>query len=86
MINQDYIIKNETGLHTRPANRFIKTAKQFDCNITLKKGEKEANAKSMVKVMKMGIVKGDTIATTCDGEDEQEAMAGIIELLNSLEE
>ncbi len=39
MINKEVEIVNETGLHTRPGNQFVKLAKQFDCAVNIRKGE-----------------------------------------------
>lgn len=74
MVSRTVEIVNETGLHTRPGNQFVKEAKQFPCDITVKKGDKEFSAKSLLKLMKVGISKGDHIEIICDGEEEASAL------------
>ncbi len=48
MISRIVEIVNETGLHTRPGNQFVKQAKQFESTINVKKGDKEFSAKSLL--------------------------------------
>ena len=86
MVTNKFHITNATGLHTRPGNDFVKTAKQFSSEIKLTKGEKTVDAKSLLKVMKANIVQGDTISIECSGTDEEEALAAIGEYLASLKE
>jgi phosphotransferase system HPr (HPr) family protein len=48
---RDAIVGPEEGLHARPASQFVKRAKQFYSDIVIIKGEREANAKSPLKLM-----------------------------------
>ena len=86
MVKKEFHITNPTGLHTRPGNDFVKTAKQFGCEITLTKGEKTVDAKSLLKIMKQDIVKGNTVTISCSGPDEAEALAALGSYLESLKE
>lgn len=86
MVSRVVEIVNETGLHTRPGNQFVKEAKQYTCEITVKKGEKEFSAKSLLKLMKVGISKGDMIEIICDGEDEAAALDHLCEFIANLTE
>lgn len=86
MLKETVEIVNPTGLHTRPGNRFVKLAKEFECNITVSKGDKEANAKSLLKVMKIGISMGNQIEIVCDGSDEQQAMDALRDFIANLTE
>lgn len=79
-------IKNPTGLHTRPGTEFVKLAKTFASDVTIKKGEKNANAKSLVKVLQVGISQNDTITISADGEDEEKAIAALADYINNLSE
>ncbi|MGP1576955.1 MAG: HPr family phosphocarrier protein [Treponema sp.] len=79
-------VKNPTGLHTRPGTEFVQRAKNFQSDITVKKAEKEANAKSIIKIMKIGISCGDTITLTASGEDEDMALQELTAYINNLEE
>jgi len=86
LTQREFHITNPTGLHTRPGNDFVKTAKQFGCDITLTKGEKTVDAKSLLKIMKANIVQGDTIRISCDGPDEEKALEALGHYLESLKE
>lgn len=79
-------IKNPTGLHTRPGSEFVKLAKTFASDISIKKGEKSANAKSLVKVLQIGISQNDVIMISANGEDEEKAIASIADYINNLSE
>lgn len=79
-------IKNASGLHARPAALAVKEAGKYKSNITVKKGIKEVNLKSLLSVLSLGISKGEEITLKIDGIDEVEAMRNISSLLNNLED
>lgn len=79
-------ITNPTGLHTRPGNQFVKLAKQFESEITVCKGDKSFSAKSLLKLMKIGISLGDKIEIRCEGSDEEQALTQLTEFIKKLEE
>ncbi|HBO33369.1 MAG TPA: hypothetical protein DD636_01275 [Anaerolineaceae bacterium] len=76
-------ITHPVGLHARPATLFVRTAAQFKSAITIKHGEMKGNAKSIIKVLCMGAVNGSTIQLSAEGEDAQEALAALKELVES---
>jgi len=86
MIKKTIEIKNPTGLHTRPGTKFVRLAKTFPCDITVVKEGKEANAKSLVKLLKIGISQGDVIELTADGEDEERAAEELESFIKNLDE
>ena len=86
MVSREFIITNASGLHTRPGNDFVKIAKRFSCSITVSKGEKNADGKSILKLMKVNVVKGDRVSISCDGPDEKAALESLDAYLASLEE
>ena len=61
MYTQNVTINNEVGLHARPATFFIQKANEFKSGIWLEKDERRVNAKSLLGVLSLGIVKGTTI-------------------------
>ena len=83
MIRQKVTLKNETGLHARPASELVKLSNKFKSNIELEVGEKKASAKSILGIMSLGIKANTEIEIICDGEDEQSAMNEIIEAFNN---
>lgn len=86
MYSEDTTIVNATGLHARPASLFTKTASGYKSNITVKKADAEGdgvNAKSMLALMTQGLACGTVITITADGEDEQDAVKALVELIQS---
>lgn len=81
MVTQKIIIKNPTGLHLRPAGLFCKTAAEFRSKITFQYKDTTANAKSVLSVLGACIKSGDEIELFCDGEDEQEALKAMVEII-----
>jgi phosphotransferase system HPr (HPr) family protein len=76
------VITTQCGLHARPARLLVQTAAQFQSQIRLQHAEKAANAKSIVGVLKLGAVHGDTIVVHAEGEDAEEAVNTLSDLLN----
>ena len=81
MVSQKVIIKNPTGLHLRPAGLFCKTAVKYQAKITFHIGDLTANAKSLLSVLGACIKKGDEIELICEGEDEVEALAEMVRIV-----
>jgi phosphocarrier protein HPr len=77
------IVKNETGLHSRPADLFVRTAKLYKSDITIKKGEKSANAKTILKVILLNVCQNDEIIITAAGDDENNAIEDLVKLIVS---
>lgn len=86
MVVKKIVIANPSGLHTRPAKKIVDEAKKFASEITLVKGDKEGSAKSLIKLMKLGIALGSTIDIRCEGADEQAALDTIEKLITNLSE
>ncbi len=68
-----YVIKDELGIHARPAGMLAKLAKNYKSEILLHKGDKKANCTKLMAVMALGIKCGDEVVVTVDGTDETEA-------------
>ncbi len=77
-----YIITDEIGIHARPAGLLVKAVSQYDCNVTIKRGEQEGNAKSIISIMTLGVKKGDEVTFLVDGTDEAEASETLRVFLN----
>ena len=69
-----YVVKDELGIHARPAGLLVKTVKQFSSTITLECGAKKVSAKGLMGVMGMAVKQGDEVTVTIDGEDEEFAL------------
>lgn len=76
-------LKNETGLHARPASMFVKEASKYSCDIKIIKDGKEFNGKSIMGILSMGVQKGDIITVQADGEDENKALDSLKTLVSS---
>lgn len=72
-----YIIKDEIGLHARPAGKLSSLAKEWKSEVIIEKGGKEVNASRLMMLMSLGIKKGDEVKVKVTGEDEKEATASI---------
>jgi phosphocarrier protein len=86
MTEQEYVVQNNTGLHARPASRFVQKASTYKSKVRLRKGSREIDAKSIIGVLELSVRKGDGITIIAEGEDEENAVKELIELLDSLEE
>lgn len=76
-------IQNNVGLHARPATFFIQKANSYKSSIWVEKEDRRVNAKSLLGVLSLGIVKGMTVTLIADGADETEALDGLAELINT---
>ncbi len=76
-------IKNKTGIHARPASMIVQKANDFASDILILKDNTEANAKSIMGIMSLGISQSTEIIVRAEGEDEIEAVEEIISLIES---
>ena len=77
MITFSYTIKDELGIHARPAGSLAKVAKEFNSEILIKLNEKTVNVTKIIAVMGMGIKYNDTVTITVAGLDEEKAAVAI---------
>lgn len=83
MCVKDVMVQNQVGLHARPATFFIQKANGYRSSIWVEKEDRRVNAKSLLGVLSLGIVGGTAIRIIADGADEEEAVAGLVELVES---
>ena len=76
-----YTIKDEVGIHARPAGLLAKLAKTFSSTITLEKDGKSVNVTKLMMLMGMGIKCGDTVNFSVEGEDDETAAKAIEEFM-----
>ena len=74
MCMKDVEVKNQVGLHARPATFFIQKANEYKSSIWVEKEERRVNAKSLLGILSLGIVGGAKIRIIADGSDEQLAV------------
>lgn len=78
-----YVIKDEVGIHARPAGMLVKEAKKYASTITIACNGKSAAATKLMALMGMGVKTGQEITVTVEGDDEEAAAAGIKEFLEA---
>lgn len=83
MFVKDVVVQNQVGLHARPATFFIQKANEFKSSIWVEKEERRVNAKSLLGILSLGIVGGTTIRIFADGPDEEAAVKGLVDLVDS---
>jgi phosphocarrier protein HPr len=77
MKNFSYVIKDEIGIHARPAGLLVKEAGKFQSAITIKANGKSGDAKRIFGIMGMAVKQNDEVTVEADGADEAEAIAGL---------
>lgn len=83
MVKREMTITNNIGLHARPATFFIQKANTFKSSIWIEKDDRKVNAKSLLGVLSLGIAKGMVVTLVADGQDEDAALEGLIQLVQS---
>ena len=68
-----YTIKDELGIHARPAGLMVQKAAGFPCSITITKDGRSVDAKRIMAVMSLGVKCGMEVTIQCEGEQEEEA-------------
>jgi phosphocarrier protein HPr len=81
MVQKQFKVIAETGIHARPATMLVQAASKFDSEIHLEYKEKKVNLKSIMGVMSLGIGQGAEIAIIAEGSDEQDALNTLDETL-----
>lgn len=83
MTKQKVTVKNQSGLHLRPAGILCRTAMLYKSHITITCADTTANAKSVLSVLGAGVKTGDELEIACEGVDEQEALEAMVNLFES---
>ncbi len=78
-----FTIRDEVGIHARPAGMLVNRAKETGSRVTLKKGDKSADASKLFSVMGLGARCGDTVEIIVEGGDEEAALAGMKEFFEA---
>ena len=83
MYTKDVEVKNQVGLHARPATFFIQKANEFKSSIWVEKEDRRVNAKSLLGVLSLGIMGGAEIRIIAGGVDEEQAVNALVALVDS---
>lgn len=84
MLEKNVIIKNETGLHARPAASLVQFVKKYNESIEIILDNKVADAKSIFNVMSLGISKGTEVTLRVDGENEEKTLEEVVNFIENL--
>ena len=83
MVKREMTITNNIGLQARPATFFIQKANTFKSSIWIEKDDRKVNAKSLLGVLSLGIAKGMVVTLVAEGQDENEAVEGLLDLVKT---
>lgn len=81
MVEKQFKVTAETGIHARPATLIVQTASRFDSEIHLEFKDKKVNLKSIMGVMSLGVGQGADIKISAEGSDESDALKSLEETL-----
>ncbi len=82
MAQRETTVGPEEGIHGRPAARILKAAKGFSSQIVLVKGDREVNAKSIIKITGFAR-KGEKVTIRAEGEDAEQAVETLAEVISA---
>lgn len=83
MYSKEVTVSNNVGLHARPATFFIQKSNEYKCSIWVEKGDRRINAKSLLGILSLGIIKGTKIKVIADGVDEEAAVSSLVSLIEN---
>ena len=81
--SKDFHIIAETGIHARPATLLVQAASKFTSDVTWSYQGKDVNLKSIMGVMSLGVGQGADVTIKTEGDDEEAAMAAIVEAMGT---
>lgn len=78
LLEKSITVTLETGLQARPAANFVQKANKYSADLFIEKDGKRINAKSIMGLMSLAIMNGETILLIADGPDENEAVDNLM--------
>lgn len=85
MVKESLKLELKNGLEARPAALFVQIASKFESHISVIVNEKQVNAKSIMGMMSLGVIKGQVMEVVAEGQDEREAADALIQFLKTQE-
>ncbi len=82
-MEQTVKVTNKSGIHARPASVFVQTAAKFKSKVTVTAKGKTVDAKSILMIMSMGLVKDTEIVIKAEGEDASTAVKALVDLVQA---
>jgi phosphocarrier protein HPr len=80
-VEEQVEIPNPQGVHVRPAQLIVENAGQFASDVTIRLGEKELNAKSIMQLLTLLAGKGDVLTIRARGGDARQAVEALVTLV-----
>ena len=80
----EWTVAYPTGLHARPATRWVETARGFAARIQVRAGEQTGDAKNLVSLLQLGLHAGDTVTISAEGQDAAAALARLRSVIDGL--
>ena len=65
-----YTVKAPVGMHARHAGLLVRETSRYQSDITLTKGDRSVNAKGILALLGLGVIQGDLVKITIEGDDE----------------
>jgi len=81
MVSRDFTISNKLGLHARPSAQLTQMAARFTSDVHISRNGRRVNAKSIMGVMMLAAGQGSTVTVEAEGEDAEQALAAIGQLI-----
>ncbi len=82
-VSRQVVVTDPLGLHARPAAEFVERARTYACDLTIENDGSVGNCKSLLSVLKLGIAHGTAVTISGSGEDAENAVASLVELLEA---
>lgn len=82
MVERQIRIRNRLGLHARAAAKLVHVASSFRCDVRVSKDGDTVDAKSILGILQLGAAQGMEIAISCEGQDEEDALAAVTRLID----
>ena len=82
-VSEEMVIVNSLGMHLRPAQQVVQVVLKFQCDVYISKDGHKVNAKSIMGLLTLAAANGTRLEVICEGEDAQDAMDALRELVES---
>ena len=82
-ITRVIVIRNSQGLHARPAELFVRLARQFQSRIELVRDDRRVEARNIIDLLTLGAAQGTELVLEAEGDDAQEAVEALVRLVES---
>jgi len=83
-MEREFVIKNEQGIHARPATNLVQLANQFQCELNLVFNGVSVDLKSIMGVLSLGVTRGSLITIRANGVDDNAALSKISQFIQEL--